>query len=150
MDIRRVDYELIGWFRERSGVVARTALFVVFFWFGALKLFGVSPAGPLVEALFSKTLSWIPFDAFYLGFALFEVLIGALFLVPRATRVVIPLLAFHMLTTFLPLVFLPSLTWQKFFVPTLEGQYIIKNLVIIAAAMGIAAHLVPLREKRSM
>ena len=48
-----------------------------------------------------------------------------------------------MITTAGPLVLLPSETWQSFFVPTLEGQYIIKNLVIIAAAIGIAAHLHP-------
>jgi hypothetical protein len=61
--------------------------------------------------------------------------------------VVIPLLFIHMIMTFLPLIFLPSTTWSGFLVPTLEGQYIIKNLVIIAAAMGIAAHLVPMGSK---
>ncbi len=59
-------------------------------------------------------------------------------------RLVIPLLALHMITTFMPLFLLPSITWAGFFVPTLEGQYIIKNLVIIAAAIGIAAQLHPL------
>jgi hypothetical protein len=51
-----------------------------------------------------------------------------------------------MVMTFLPLYFLPTVTWSGILVPTLEGQYIIKNLVIIATALGIAAHLHPLRK----
>jgi uncharacterized membrane protein YkgB len=54
-----------------------------------------------------------------------------------------------MITTFGPLVYLPDEAWQKFLVPTLEGQYIIKNLVIIATAIGIAAHLHPLKNKHA-
>jgi hypothetical protein len=80
-------------------------------------------------------------------FGLFECLIGILFLIRGAERVVIPLLFIHMVTTFGPLVFLPSETWQAFLVPTLEGQYIIKNLVIVAAAMGIASHLTPISRR---
>jgi uncharacterized membrane protein YkgB len=53
-----------------------------------------------------------------------------------------------MITTFLPLIFLPGESWQAPFVPTLVGQYIIKNLVLVAAAIGIAAHLHPLPQKR--
>ena len=42
---------------------------------------------------------------------------------------------------------IPSVTWSGMMVPTMEGQYIIKNLVIIAAAIVIAAHLHPLKYK---
>jgi hypothetical protein len=44
---------------------------------------------------------------------------------------------------------LPAVTWQSFFVPTLEGQYIIKNLVIIALAIALASHLEPLQKKQT-
>jgi putative oxidoreductase len=54
---------------------------------------------------------------------------------------VLPLLLLHVVLTLLPLLLLPGLTWQSPLVPTLEGQYIIKNLVILAAALGIASHL---------
>lgn len=144
MTLRDFDTFLISKFRRISAPAARIALFVVFFWFGILKVLGVSPAGELVESLFHATIPWMDFRTFYLGFALFECLIGILFLFPRTTRVVIPLLAIHMMTTFLPLIVLPAATWASWFVPTLEGQYIIKNLVIIAAAMGIAAELAPM------
>jgi len=51
-----------------------------------------------------------------------------------------------MLMTFLPLFILPEVTWSGFLVPTLEGQYIIKNIVIIATAIGIVTNLRPLSE----
>lgn len=55
-----------------------------------------------------------------------------------------PFLFFHMITTAMLLFILPQVTWSGFFVPTLEGQYIIKNFLIIATAIGIAANLGPL------
>ncbi len=89
----------------------------------------------------------MPFSVFIVLFGLFEMLIGLLFLFKGCERVVIPLLFLHMITTFLPLFLIPQETWSGFLVPTLEGQYIIKNLVIIAAAIGIAAHLHPISRR---
>jgi uncharacterized membrane protein YphA (DoxX/SURF4 family) len=146
-NIRTLDVQLIHFIRRISVPAARIALFVVFFWFGILKILGLSPAGTLVHSLFDQTIHFMSFDTFYLLFALFECLIGILFLIPDAMRFVLPLLLFHMGMTFLPLVFLPHITWQSFMVPTLEGQYIIKNLVIIACALGLASHLHPLPRK---
>jgi hypothetical protein len=93
-----------------------------------LKVFGLSPAGPLVENLFQVTIPFIDFETFYILFALFEVIIGLMFIIPRFTRFVIPLLFIHMITTAGPLVLLPIETWVAPFVPTLVGQYIIKKL----------------------
>jgi uncharacterized membrane protein YkgB len=126
---------------------ARIALFVVFFWFGLLKLLGLSPAGALVHNLYDQTITFMAFDSFYFLFALLECVIGIMFLIRGVERIVIPLLFFHMITTFMPLFMLPEDSWQSFMVPTLAGQYIIKNLVIIAVAIGIAAHLHPLSKK---
>ncbi len=147
MDIHKTDRGLIGFFRRWAVPMARFGIFVVFFWFGLLKVLGLSPAGPLVEALFDRTIHFMSFSSFYLFFGCFEMLIGILFLIRGLERVVLPLLALHMITTFGPLVFLPEASWQAFMVPTLAGQYIIKNIVIIAAAMGIAAQLEPMRQK---
>jgi len=149
MHIRNIDIELIHFFRKISVPVARFGLFVVFFWFGVLKVMGLSPAGPLVQQLFERTISFMSFNHFMILFGLFECLIGILFVFPGLERIVIPLLFLHMITTFMPLFLLPSVTWNSFLVPTLEGQYIIKNLVIIAAAIGIAAHLHPVSKKYS-
>ena len=138
------DLKLIRFFRRISVPTARLALFAVFFWFGILKIGGQSPATPLVQHLFDDTVRFCSFDAFIVLFGAYECVIGILFLIRGCERVVIPLLLLHMGATFLPLVLLPSETWTGFMVPTLEGQYIIKNVVIIAAAIGIAAHLQPL------
>lgn len=147
MTIDAIDFKLITFCKKVSIPVARIGLFIVFFWFGILKVVGLSPASTLVQNLFEQTVPFMTFPTFIVLFGLFECLIGVLFLIKGAERVVLPLLAFHMATTFMPLMLLPTETWSGFLVPTLEGQYIIKNVVIIAAAMGIAAHLHPLHRK---
>ena len=147
MNITNIDHKLINFFQRVSVPLARFALFVVFFWFGFLKVLGLSPAGPIVHALFDQTIHFMAFNTFYILFALLECLIGILFLIKGAERIVLPLLLFHMATTALPLFYLSHITWQSFMVPTLEGQYIIKNLVIIATAIGLVSHLHPLPRK---
>ncbi|MCR4328446.1 MAG: hypothetical protein NUV53_02900 [Patescibacteria group bacterium] len=127
--------------------LARIALFTVYFWFGTLKLFGTSPASPLVGELLQKTLPFVSFEEFIIGFAIYEMIIGVFFLIPGLERIAIALLIPHLAMTMLPLVLLPSITWQGIFIPTLEGQYIIKNLAIIGLACGIASHLHPMKNR---
>ena len=146
MALHEVDTVLIRFFRKIFVPSARVGLFIVFFWFGLLKVIGLSPASGVVERLFESTIPFMGFDAFLIIFGIFECLIGILFLIRGLERLVIPLLLIHMVTTFGPLVFLPGETWQSFMVPTLEGQYIIKNVVLIAAAIGIAANLRPVEK----
>jgi uncharacterized membrane protein YphA (DoxX/SURF4 family) len=147
MNIKNIDLHIIRFFQKHWIATARFAIAVVFIWFGMLKVLGLSPAGALVHGLFESSINFISFTSFYTFFAWFEVVIGVLFLIPRMTRVVMPLLLIHMITTFGPLVLLPAESWSAFMVPTLVGQYIIKNLVVIAAAMGIAAHVHPMENK---
>lgn len=117
----------------------RFAIFLLYFWFGLLKILQVSPAGPLVENLFYQTISFMSFGTFYILFALFEMLIGVLFLFKRTQRAALVLFLFHMVTTIMPLALLPTMTWQDMFVPTLEGQYIIKNIVLLALALIVTS-----------
>jgi uncharacterized membrane protein YkgB len=145
MSIRTLDLKIIGFFKRAFIPVSRFGLFVVFFWFGILKVLELSPASGVVQRLFESTVSFMPFSTFLILFGLFECLIGLLFLIRGTERVVIPLLLIHMVTTFGPLFLLPGETWTSFLVPTLEGQYIIKNLVIIATAIGVASHVRPMR-----
>lgn len=133
-------------FMRRWGLrVLRVSLGVIFIWFGVLKPFGLSPAAPLVLA----TVDWMPLlppDGWLAVIGWWEVVIGATFLFQRTVRVAIGLLALQMAGTFLPLVMLPWVTFQAGHVPyapTMEGQYIVKNLLIIAAALvlgGTARH----------
>jgi uncharacterized membrane protein YkgB len=149
MQLRDLDIRIINFFRKISIPLARGGLFLIFFWFGFLKIVGLSPAEPLVHELFIKTITFIDFSDFIVLFGIFECMIGIMFLVRGLERVVIPLLLVHMATTMLPLFILPQLTWHGFLVPTMDGQYIIKNLAIIAAALSIVSHLhyLPRHEK---
>lgn len=147
-EIQAIDLKLIAFFRRTFIPVARFSIFLIFFWFGFIKLLGLSPASPLAEALVSKTVGIQYFDALFYILAAVECIIGILFLFPKATRIVIPLLLFHMLIVCSPLIFVPEYTWQEFAVPTLEGQYIIKNAVVIAVAIGIAASAKPMRPRQ--
>lgn len=145
MAVPDVDMKLIGFFRMTSLPLARFGLFIVFFWFGFLKVIGMSPASDLVKSLFEQTIPFMAFNTFLISFGIFECIIGLLFLFRGLERIVIPLLFIHVVTTFMPLFLLPAATWTGFMVPTLEGQYIIKNILIVVAAIAIAAHVEPMK-----
>ena len=114
----------------------RGALGVVFVWFGGLKVLGVSPAADLVAA----TVYIVPSELFVPILGVWEVLIGLCLLYRPLTRVGLLLLALQLPGTFLPLVLLPDVVYVTFpYALTVEGQYIIKNLVIIAAALVIGS-----------
>ena len=142
--LNKFDQSFIYFLRKISLPLSRFALFLIFFWFGILKVVSASPASPMVLSLLSKTMPFMSPGLFLILFGLFEVFIGIAFLVPGLERLAILLLFFHLISTILPLYFLPELAWTTPFVPTLEGQYIIKNILIASLAVGIASHLHPL------
>lgn len=140
--------QYISDFMEVWGTRAlRYSLAIIFIWFGILKPLGVSPAAELVR----NTVDWIPVFSPQVWVDIigwWEVLIGITFLFRKTIRLAILLLAFQMVGTFLPLLILPEVTFQPGHIPyglTLEGQYIIKNLLIISAALVIGGTL---RERR--
>ncbi len=137
---------LVVWTMDAFGIkFARLALGIVFIWFGALKMIGeLSPAYDLVAA----TIYWLTPEIIIPLIGLWEVAIGVAFLFPPLTRLALLLLIPQMPATFLPLVLLPEVTFTV--IPwglTLEGQYIVKNLVIIACALIIGG--TALRKDRS-
>ncbi len=146
----RIDNKIIYYLNKAYIPLARLSIFLIFFWFGLIKLLGVSPASPLAIELTTKTVGMEYFDTLFIILAIFECIVGLLFLLPKATRVVIPLLFFHMAIVCSPLLITPKITWQSAFVPTLEGQYIIKNAVVVAVAIGIAASTVPMKKKTDL
>ena len=116
----------------------RIPIFIIFFWFGFLKIVGLSPAQQLVM----DTVYWMPFltaDMWTHIIGIWEVLIAICFLFKKTTLTGMALLFVQMSGTFLPLLILPEVTFQDSnpFLPTLEGQYIIKNIIIITAALII-------------
>jgi uncharacterized membrane protein YkgB len=117
----------------------RLSLGIIFIWFGILKTIGLSPAEGLVLA----TVDWMPIfsaETWLIIIGWWEVIIGICFLFKPTLRVAIGLLAMQMAGTLLPLFILTEVTWQAGsfpYAPTMEGQYIIKNLLIISAAIVI-------------
>lgn len=122
---------------DRWGMtILRGAVAIVFIWFGALKIFDVSPAGELVAA----TVYLVPADLFVPILGVWEVLIGLCLLYRPLIRVGLFLLFFQLPGTFLPIILLPDVVFVSFpYALTVEGQYIVKNLVIIGAALVIGS-----------
>lgn len=121
---------------------ARVSLFVIYFWFGAVKLTGLSQASPLAEALVTNTVGAQYFHALFVVLAVLECVIGILFLIPRYTKVAVVALAAHMVIVCSPLLLVPQMAWQRWFIPTIEGQYIIKNLALLSLALALANKMV--------
>lgn len=140
---QKADAAIIDFARKASIPFARFGLFLVFFWFGILKIIGTSPANELVKELLEKTLPFVTFEQFIIVFAIYEMIIGILFLIPRCNRLAVVLLAPHMVMTIMPLFLLPAMAWTGFLTPSLEGQYMIKNIIIIGLALCVVAQLKP-------
>ena len=118
--------------------LVRIPLFIIFFWFGFLKIINLSPAQNLVL----DTVYWMPFlsaEAWVIVIGYWEMLIAIFFLTKRTTFLAMILLFLQMSGTFMPLILLPEISFQSSnpLLPTLEGQYIIKNIIIITAALVI-------------
>eukprot|EP00218_Dolichomastix_sp_CCMP3274_P008087 CAMPEP_0170148300 /NCGR_PEP_ID=MMETSP0033_2-20121228/38268_1 /TAXON_ID=195969 /ORGANISM="Dolichomastix tenuilepis, Strain CCMP3274" /LENGTH=126 /DNA_ID=CAMNT_0010385177 /DNA_START=84 /DNA_END=464 /DNA_ORIENTATION=- len=115
----------------------RIGLGVIFLWFGALKFFpGLSPAEELVR----NTVYFVDPDLFIPVLATWEVLIGLGLIAGKYMRITLLLLFLQMPGTALPIVLLPEVVWTAFpFGLTLEGQYIVKNLVLIGSALALGA-----------
>ena len=137
-----IDRRITSWMARHGITLTRLALGIVFLWFGALKLIpGWSPAEELATRTMERlTFSLIAPSTALLLLAGWEVLIGLGLLTGRFLRVTLLLLWIQMLGTLTPLVLFPGETFRVVPVaPTLEGQYIIKNLVLIAAALVVGA-----------
>lgn len=116
--------------------LSRISFFIVYFYFGTLKIVGASPATPLVKDLFKVTLSGIlDFPTFYAFFTLFEILIGVLFLFPKLTKITFVLFFLHMLMVMSPLVLLGEQIWSEMGVLTIEGQYVLKDLILLSLGL---------------
>lgn len=145
--LKEFDTKLIGFLNRISLPALQISLGIIFIWFGVLKIFGDSPANDLI----TKTIYWFNPDVFIPVLGVWEMAIGICLLVPSFIRVGLFLLALQMPGTFLPLVLLPEVCFQSIpFDLTLEGQYIVKNLVLIGAAMAVGGRLTPLVIKKTV
>jgi uncharacterized membrane protein YphA (DoxX/SURF4 family) len=137
-----LDLNIVRWLARYSLPFLRFGMGVVFLWFGALKFFPeMSPATDLaVRTIDVLTFGLIPANVSLLLLASLETAIGLGFLTGRYMRLTLALLVFQMAGTLTPLALFPGEAFIYLpFVPTLEGQYIIKNVVLIGAGLVIGA-----------
>ncbi len=141
--ITAFDRIIIGCCRTLALPVSRISIAIVYIWFGILKLGSTSAAAPLVQALHDHMIPFFSIGDTMIVLSIFEITVGIVILIPHFERLALFLFGVHMIIVSFPLYILPTYTWQAPFVPTLEGQYIMKNLVLIALAISIVAHLHP-------
>lgn len=140
--IDAIDVRMTRWMAENGVRLTRWALGIVFLWFGAIKL---GPDWSPATDLAGRTIERLTFGAVTpdVGvpiLAVWEVLIGLGLLSGRFLRTTLAMLFVQMPGTMLPLVLFPAETFRAFpYAPTLEGQYIIKNLVLLSAALLVGA-----------
>ena len=133
-----LDRRIAGWMQRYGHVVLRIGLAVVFIWYGILKPLDMSPAAELIR----RTVYFVPPDVFIPILGWWEVTIGVGLLVRPLNRLAIFLLFLQMPGTLLPLVLLPDVCFTSIpFGLTLEGQYIIKNAVLIGAALVVGGRV---------
>ena len=139
---RRIDAAVTDWMAAHGIRLLRISLGVVFLWFGVLKFFpGLSPATTLA----GRTIEVLTFHAIgastgVMILAAWETLIGVGLITGVAMRATLALLFVQMLGTLTPIFFFPGEVFTRApYAPTLEGQYIIKNLVLVAAGIVIGA-----------
>jgi uncharacterized membrane protein YphA (DoxX/SURF4 family) len=138
----KLELKLVHWLARYSLTFLRIVMGIVFLWFGALKFFpSISPATDLaVRTIQVLTLGRIPENTSLILLATLETVIGLGFLSGKYMRLILGLLAFQMAGTLTPLVLFPGEAFSQFpLAPTLEGQYIIKNLVLIGAGLVIGS-----------
>jgi uncharacterized membrane protein YphA (DoxX/SURF4 family) len=139
---RQVDTAITRWMAKTGIVLLRISLGVIFFWFGFLKFFpGLSPAADLATRTIEiMTFGLIAPNIALVLLAVWECTIGLGMITGRFMRVTLLLLFGQMAGTLTPLFFFPTETFTVFpIAPTMEGQYIIKNIALVSAGIVIGA-----------
>lgn len=134
----RCDKIAAEWMHQHGQTLLKYSLSIIFIWLGALKPLGLSPVNDLVK----NTITWLPSDIFIPILGLWEITIGIFLLIKPLLRVALTLLFLQLFGTVLPLFILPDVCFIKFpYALTLEGQYIIKNCVILSVAIVVGGGL---------
>lgn len=137
-----IDARITGWMARHGVRLLRMSLGIVFLWFGALKFFpDMSPASDLA----ARTIDVLSIGVVHPEvsvplLAAWECLIGLGLLFGIFMRTTLLLLAVQMAGTLTPLILFPTEVFSHVpYAPNLEGQYIIKNAVLISAAIVLGA-----------
>jgi uncharacterized membrane protein YkgB len=144
----RLDQALVRFMAAYGVRLLRLAIAAVYLWFGGLKLINASPAGELVV----RTVFWLPPAAAVKFIGGWEVLIGTglLFSHPLVLRITLLLLWLQIAGTLQIFFLLPDAAFHggNPLLPTLEGQYAFKNIVLIMAGLVIGSTVRQARIRR--
>lgn len=134
--IRDIDNAFTGFATRNATTILRVSLGLVFLWFGVLKIVDRSPVADLVIA----TLWWAPEEYVVQALGLFEVVVGIGLLAGIALRAVLLMFWLQLLGTFLVFFIKPGIPFREGnpFLLTTEGEFVVKNLVLIAAGLVVA------------
>ena len=135
--IERVDRAVTTFLRRWSIPALRVSLGIVFVWFGAMKVFDVTPVADLV----ASTVYWFDPNWVVPVLGVLEVIVGVGLLFRIALRLVLGLFAVQMVGTFLVLALLPEVSFDggNPLLLTVEGEFVVKNLVLLSAGMVVGA-----------
>ncbi len=128
--LEQLDQIVTQFFASYSVTLIRVTVALVFLWFGALKIVGSSPVADLV----ADTVYWLPQDFFVPFLGAWEIIVGLGLLFGVALRLALFLFWIQMAGTFLLLIVRPDISFQ-----TTEGEFVVKNMVLIAAGMVIGS-----------
>jgi len=131
--------------RALSVPLLRGSLGVVFVWFGALKVAGATPVADLV----ARTVPWLDPSTFVLALGVVEVVLGVALVAGRRLRWVALLVVLHLCGTFLTLVTQPTVAFRTGnpLLLTMTGEFVVKNLVLITAALAVMSADTPVRQR---
>src|SRR5680860_261054 len=140
-EFQLIDRRITRWLAEHGLTLLRISIGLIFVWFGVLKFWpGLSPADQLAaETIDRLSFGLIAEDLARVLLAILETAIGMGLITGKFMRFTLLLLTGQMLGAVTPLFLFPEVTWSGLFVPTLEGQYILKNIVLVSAALTIGA-----------
>jgi putative oxidoreductase len=144
--VAKADRRLLALLRRVSIGALRLSLGVVFIWFGALKVLDVSPVSDLV----ARTVYWLDPRFVVPALGLFEIAVGTMLVANRWLRLALALFAAQMAGTFLVFLVLPNVAFQNGnpLALTVEGEFVLKNLVLLTAGMVLGSRLPVLDEAR--
>lgn len=144
LKFEKAEMAITGWMTKNGLMLLRISIGIIFFWFGFLKFFeGMSPAEDLaIKTIDKLTFNLLPDKVIIYGLAAWEVLIGIGLIINRFMRATLLLLFLQMLGTFTPLFLFPQEVFYIFPVSlTIEGQYIVKNIILISGAIVLGANI---------
>jgi len=137
--LERIDTRILALLERFAPPLLRLSLGIVFVWFGILKITGQTPVGEIV----ADTVFWLNPDWFVPLLGVFETLVGVGLLFGRGLRLVLALFVVQMMGTFLVLVVQPDVAFQDGnpLMLTTEGEFVVKNLVLLSAGLMIGSRL---------